>query len=157
MEKYIGCKVIEAEPMYRKEAIEKGYNRLNDKEKQSEIENTYGYHVKYADGYESWSPANVFEVAYRPLDSFNKTAIDMMSRDYKSRFIAEYNQLKERYIRLRHMCNKWDKEGVEGLGFTPTCPRELYDAQMNIMGKYMSILDDRAQLEKIELNIPNNE
>lgn len=157
MELYIGCKIIEAEPMYRKDAIEKGYNRLNDKEKESKIENIYGYHVKYADGYESWSPANMFEAAYRPLDSFNKTAIEMMSRDYKSRFIAEYNQLKERYIRLRGMCDKWDKEGVEGLGFTPTCPRDIYTIQMNIMEKYMSILEDRAQLEKIELNIPSNE
>lgn len=157
MERYIGCKIIEAEPMYRKDAIEKGYNRLNYIEKQSEIENTYGYHIKYDDGYESWSPANIFEAAYRPLDSFNKTAIEMMSRDYKSRFIAEYNQLKERYIRLRGMCDKWDKEGVEGLGFTPTCPRDIYNVQMNIMEKYMSILEDRAQLEKIELNIPSNE
>lgn len=157
MELYIGCKIIEAEPMYRKDAIEKGYNRLNDKEKESKIENIYGYHIKYGDGYESWSPANIFEAAYRPLDSFNKTAIEMMSRDYKSRFIAEYNQLKERYIRLRGMCDKWDKEGVEGLGFTPTCPRDIYTIQMNIMEKYMSILEDRAQLEKIELNIPSNE
>lgn len=157
MENYIGCKIIEAEPMYRKDAIEKGYNRLNDKEKESEIENIYGYHVKYAGRYESWSPANIFEAVYHPLDSFNKTAIEMMSRDYKSRFVAEYNQVKERYIRLRDMCDKWDKEGVEGLGFTPTCPRELYKVQMNIMEKYMSILEDRAQLEKIELNIPSNE
>ena len=157
MERYIGCKIIEAEPMYRKDAIEKGYNSLNYIEKQSEIENTYGYHIKYDNGYESWSPANIFEAAYRPLDSFNKTAIEMMSRDYKSRFIAEYNQLKERYIRLRGMCDKWDKEGVEGLGFTPTCPKDIYNVQMNIMEKYMSILEDRAQLENIELNIPNNE
>lgn len=157
MERYISCKIVEAEPMYRKDAIEKGYNRLNDKEKESKVENTYGYHIKYADGYESWCPANIFEVAYRPIDSLNVTAVDMMSRDYKTRFVAEYRQIKERYIKLRTMCDKWDKEGVEGLRFTPTCPRELYNSQMNIMEKYMSVLEDRAQLEKIELNIPNNE
>lgn len=27
-----------------------------------------GYGVKYADGYVSWSPADVFEAAYQPLD-----------------------------------------------------------------------------------------
>lgn len=155
MERYIGCKIIEAEPMYRKDAIEKGYNRLNDKEKESEIENIYGYHIKYADGYESWSPANIFEAAYRPLDSFNKTAIDMMSRDYKSRFIAEYDQLKERYKRLKTMCSTWDREGIEGLGFAPTCPRELYEVQLKAMSDYISVLEDRAELEKIELNVPD--
>lgn len=155
MERYIGCKIIEAEPMYRKDAIEKGYNRLNDKEKDSEIENIYGYHIKYADGYESWSPANIFEAAYRPLDSFNKTAIDMMSRDYKSRFIAEYDQLKERYKRLKNMCSTWDREGIEGLGFVPTCPRELYGIQLKAMSDYISVLEDRAELEKIELNVPD--
>lgn len=157
MERYISCKIVEAEPMYRKDAIEKGYHRLNDKEKETELENTYGYHIKYADGYESWCPANIFEVAYRPVDNLNVTSVNMLSRDYKSRFIGEYCQVKERYIRLRAMCDKWDKEGVEGLGFTPTCPRDLYGVQMNIMEKYMSILEDRAQLENIELNMPGNE
>lgn len=153
MERYIGCKIIEAEPMYKLEAIEKGYCRLNDNEKVQDQVNIYGYHVKYADGYESWSPANIFEVAYHPLDSLNVTAIDMMSRDYKTRFIAEYRQVKERYNRLKAMCIKWDTTGVEGLGFTPTCPRELYRIQLKAMSDYISALEDRAELEKIELNV----
>lgn len=154
MERYIGCKIIEAEPMYKLEAIEKGYCRLNDNEKVQDQVNIYGYHVKYADGYESWSPANIFEVAYRPLDSLNVTAIDMMSRDYKTRFIAEYRQVKERYKRLKTMCATWDREGIEGLGFVPTCPRELYEVQLKAMSDCISALEDRAELEKIELNIP---
>lgn len=156
MERYIGCKIIEAEPMYNYDAIEKGYHRLNADEKKEDQPNVYGYHVKYADGYESWSPANIFEVAYRPIDSLNVTAIDMMSRDYKTRFIAEYRQVKERYNRLKAMCIKWDTIGVEGLGFVPTCPRELYEVQLKAMSDYISALEGRAELEKIELNIPNN-
>lgn len=117
--------------------------------------NIYGYHVKYEEGYESWSPADVFEKTYRPIDSLNISAVDMLSVDYKTRFVAEYRQVKERYDRLINMCNKWDKEGVEGLGFTPTCPRELYDIQLKAMCNYISVLEDRAELEKIELNVPN--
>lgn len=156
MERYIGCKIIEAEPMYKLEAIEKGYCRLNDNEKIQDQVNIYGYHVKYEDGYESWSPADVFERAYRPVDSLNVSAVDMLSVDYKTRFVAEYRQVKERYDRLNAMCEKWDKEGVEGLGFTPTCPRKLYDVQLRVMSDYISTLEARAELEKIELNVPNN-
>lgn len=153
MERYIGAKIIEAEPMYKLEAVEKGYCRLNDNEKIQDQVNIYGYHVKYADGYESWSPADVFERVYRPVDSLNVSAIDMLSIDYKTRFVAEYRQVKERYDRLKSMCEKWDKEG---LGFTPTCPRKLYDIQLRCMSDYISVLEARAELEKIELNIPNN-
>jgi hypothetical protein len=30
-----------------------------------------GYSVKYADGYTSWSPKDVFEAAYQPIDRMN--------------------------------------------------------------------------------------
>lgn len=47
MAKYIGTKMIDAEPV-KKNGIE-------------------GYKVKYRDGYESWSPKDVFEDAYLKL------------------------------------------------------------------------------------------
>lgn len=60
MKKYIGAKLIEAEPLTRgqfneRKGIENGVGC-----------NPYdaGYIVKYPDGYESWSPADVFEKAY---------------------------------------------------------------------------------------------
>lgn len=53
MEKYIGVKVIEAEPMVAEKAY--GKHGIDDE----------GYKVKYEDGYESWSPKDVFESAYR--------------------------------------------------------------------------------------------
>lgn len=52
MKKYIGCKMIEAEP-----AI--GAN------------GEQGYKVRYADGYESWSPKEVFEKAYMQVGDNN--------------------------------------------------------------------------------------
>lgn len=47
MEVYIGTKIIQAEPEVR--------------------EGKPGYKVIYPDGYVSWSPKNVFEVAYRKI------------------------------------------------------------------------------------------
>lgn len=64
MKKYIGTKLVEAKPMTRGEygaAIGKpitvGPNPGEG-----------GYLVRYADGYESWSPKDVFEKAYLKVD-----------------------------------------------------------------------------------------
>lgn len=49
MKKYIGCKVIAAAPQER--------------------DGQAGYKVVYPDGYVSWSPAKVFEAAYREIET----------------------------------------------------------------------------------------
>ena len=54
MKKYIGTKQIEAEPMTMGEAFEKGLLKAGRVPNESEKSNA-GYHVKYQDGYESWS------------------------------------------------------------------------------------------------------
>lgn len=62
MEKYIGTKLIEAEPAIRingKQVEAKDYPVNYDVAKVED-----GYRVRYADGYESWSPKDVFERAY---------------------------------------------------------------------------------------------
>ena len=56
MKKYIGTKLVEAEPL-NKTVTEKGTVKLES-----------GYKVLYPDGYESWSPKEVFEKAYLPVD-----------------------------------------------------------------------------------------
>lgn len=57
MKTYIGTKIVGGEPMNQAEAYKIGYCRENgDKE---------GYWVRYADDYNSWSPKDVFEEAYR--------------------------------------------------------------------------------------------
>ncbi len=38
---------------------------------QQEKDGTPGYAVKYADGYTSWSPRDVFEEAYQPIDAMS--------------------------------------------------------------------------------------
>ena len=53
-----------------------------------------GYHVKHADGHESWSPKEDFENTFleKGTNLLNDTALHMSSEDYKERFIAEYQQ-----------------------------------------------------------------
>ena len=72
----------------------------------------------------------------------------MCSPDYKERFKAEYYQLKIRYEKLKAMCEKWDKGELD---FKPTCPRYIYRRQLDKMAGYLSILEERAELEGVEL------
>lgn len=78
-----------------------------------------------------------------------KDTIDLMtSSNYEDRFRAEYYQLNIRYNKLCAMCEKWDKGE---LNFTPTCPRGMYTVQMGLMATSLALLEERAELEKIEL------
>lgn len=79
MKKYIGTKVVKAERMNELTATEKGFARSNeDKHEWRE-----GYHVQYInpDGstYDSWSPKDMFENAYREVGTVNfGGAIDLL-------------------------------------------------------------------------------
>ena len=75
--------------------------------------------------------------------------VEMMnSSDYKERFRAEYSQLVIRVNGLKNMLDKWDRGELD---FTPTCPREIYNDQMEYMVNYMTVLADRAYMENIDL------
>lgn len=77
--------------------------------------------------------------------------VEMMnSADYKERFKAEYDQLKIRFVGLMNMCSKWDRNE---LTFEPTCPRNTYELQLKAMRDYMAILEMRAVMEGIELDV----
>ena len=64
MDQYIGTKIIEAAPAVRKGG--KVYDLTWPIPRSTEPEEP-GYRVRYQDGYESWSPKDVFERAYLPL------------------------------------------------------------------------------------------
>ena len=72
----------------------------------------------------------------------------MVSKDYKERFIAEYQQLVIRYNALKSMLKQWDKNE---LSFTPICPRITYDEQIEAMADYIDVLEARAVMEGVEL------
>ena len=74
-----------------------------------------GYHVKHADGHESWSPKKDFENTFleKGKNLLNDTALLMKSTDFKERFRAEYEQL---LIRLRGLMKMLDlRATVEGI------------------------------------------
>lgn len=60
---YIGTKLILAEPMDEVAFLKKVKGVTVDQETRS------GYHIIYPDGYESWSPKDTFETAYRLVTS----------------------------------------------------------------------------------------
>jgi hypothetical protein len=76
------------------------------------------------------------------------TATLMVSSDYKERFKAEYYQLKIRLEKLKYMLQKWDNGEIQ---FTPTCPRSIYDLQVENMERYLAVLDARAVIGKVAL------
>lgn len=81
MDKYIGTKLVEAEPCTDlKFRLEKG-EKINDLTKEP---SRGGYKVKYPDSYESWSPKDVFEEAYRHIDNMNfGLAVEAVKKGFK--------------------------------------------------------------------------
>ena len=76
------------------------------------------------------------------------TIIMMNSTDYRERFKAEYFQLKIRCEKLSAMLKKYREDT---LPFKPTCPYEVLVAQLAYMQTYFQCLEDRAQIEGINL------
>lgn len=78
-----------------------------------------------------------------------KETVPMMeSADYKERFKAEYLQLEIRVNGLRNMLKKY-KDGT--LTFKPSCSYDLLNGQLKAMELYAQYLDERAEIEGIDL------
>ena len=78
-----------------------------------------------------------------------KDTVQMMeSVDYKERFKAEYLQLKIRINGLRNMLKKY-KAGT--LTFKPFCSYYLLNGQLKAMELYATYLEERAEIEGIDL------
>lgn len=96
MKQYIGTKLIEAEKAYRVDGKILSPDDLSAAaEKVAEQTAERGYKVRYADGYESWSPAEVFERAYLPLEVNDKLRTDApsISAGMVDAFIANHETL----------------------------------------------------------------
>lgn len=98
MKQYTGTKTLQAEPMIYGEAHERGLIRENAYVE--EYSDNKGYHIVYPDGYESWSPAEVFETSYKvsetPLDRVNIECAEVMERTNKlGQFIHNQNDGKD--------------------------------------------------------------
>lgn len=138
--KYIAIKFVDAKPMVSTLAQQKGYRTSNH--------DGDGYEVTYDDGYKSWCPKDVFEKHNFEIKNVElaNTCEGMVSPDYKERFRAEFIQLRNRLNGLKRMLKNWD---AGKLNFKPTCPRELYDVQVEGMEKYLNVLVKRAKIENV--------
>ena len=74
---------------------------------------------------------------------------ETVTPEWQVRFIEEYNELKNRKIKLHKMLVKYD---AGTLDFKPTCPVELLKQQEIVMSEYMRILEIRAQMEGVILD-----
>ena len=124
MKKYIGTKQIEAEPMTRGDAWEK---HLLREKPSTENFNDEGYYVRYEDGYESWSPKDTFEKAYKIADTF----------------------LDRLHIEMRDLYEKMDKlspfieSGKIDEVVTDKYQNYLLRLQHRIMSRYINVLECR--------------
>lgn len=84
--------------------------------------------------------------------NFEDTTELMKSTDYKERFKAEYYQTKIRYDKLHKMIVKYE---AGTLNFEPSCSLELLKKQASFMGQYLYILEIRAEIEKVNLQVGN--
>ena len=72
----------------------------------------------------------------------------MLSPYYKERFTAEYEQLSIRAQKLETFIDNY-RNGR--LSFKPTCDLELLSRQLDIMKAYMTVLEERARIENVNV------
>ena len=129
MKKYIGTKQVEAEPMTMGEAYERDLLQAGRVPNKSEKSNA-GYHVRYQDGYESWSPAEPFEQAYKVADTF------------LDRLHIEASELAER---LENCAVFVDSDRFREV-IKENYPAFLLWLQREIMGRYLQTLSCRINI-----------
>lgn len=126
---YIGCKIILAEPQMRS-GVEPGYAIL------------------YPDGYRSWSPAQVFEEAYRQL---NPGEVDIATgphgrkKTFFDRLLGERKDLSGKIDKLRDFTDP----NLNGLfsDLDPESQNALHE-QLVHMENYLAVLDRRIAANK---------
>lgn len=123
MKKYLGTKLVTAKPMTREdaEAVLGKFIKPAKQEYSGE-----GYLVRYEDGYQSWSPKEVFDKAYKPADNF----ID--------RLIIERDEVQQRLSSLTSALMQEDFQEKVG-------SKQYYwmQEQRNAMEIYVEVLNKR--------------
>lgn len=135
MKTYIGKKEVKAKPMTKGDAFYANLLRQNTLDEAEK--NEPGYFVEYADGYMSWSPANVFEAAYKVAD----TALDQVNIE-ADELLYRTNKLGE------FIFNQNDGKDFQAMKLGA---RAFLIAQLNMMGAYLTLLKLRQEsMEKGE-------
>ena len=127
MKQYTGTKTVKAEPMSMGEAFAK--KLLKKDIKLSDVKKwKAGYLVEYEGGYQSWSPADVFEKNYK------------LSETYLDRLKTEYDEIAQRLEKLQDYLNKYDT--LEKVGYTQFT---LLIQQSICMNEYKEIIAFRLR------------
>lgn len=121
MEKFIGTKLVEAEPATRVQRMGREPEIIpegRDMPFYGEKGTTYrrGYRVRYQDGYESWSPEEAFEKAYRRTDSMSFGLALEAARMGKKIARAGWNG-KDQYVELGHNFGYNTSDGESSCAF----------------------------------------
>lgn len=127
MKKYIGTKEVSATPAWlidvtvypKDDVVPRLMNRKD------------GYKVVYEDGYESWSPKDIFEKIYKPAD----TALDRLK--------IERNELRERIEKLEDFIGQDFSEAKKKVGHYQAA---LLLIQRSYMINYLEVLETRIDL-----------
>lgn len=123
MKKYLGTKLVTAKPMTRVEAeVILGKDIKPAKQEYS----GEGYLVRYEDGYQSWSPKEVFDKAYKPAGNF------------LGRLIIERDEVQQRLSSLTSALMQEDFQEKVG-------SKQYYwmQEQRNAMEIYVEVLNKR--------------
>ena len=127
---YIGTKEVKAAPMDEATAVAKGFARKNE----DNHEWRPGYHIQYTntDGstYDSWSPKDVFEAAYKDAS------------DFKARLKLEHTFVYNRFVKLRKLLSTGYDSVVSKVGERQAA---LLLAQFHGMKLYLEALSMRIE------------
>lgn len=131
MKKFIGTKEVEAGPMtmgeaYRRSLLQNG-EMLNETNKDAP-----GYYIKYENGYESWSPKDVFDKVYKCSESF------------LDRLCIERDNLADKLGKLYTFISSPKFEDT----IKDRQQRKLLLKQGNCMANYLNVLNQRIDLLK---------
>ena len=138
MKQYTGTQTVKAMSMTMGEAYE--HKLLKEGVRPSECEtDKAGYLVEYEDGYQSWSPAEPFEKAYK------------LSETFIDRLRIEYADVKERLGNLEEFFKPGFDEVAKKIGARQAA---LLTHQIFIMKTYVEVLDVR--IDDIEQSIKNS-
>lgn len=128
---FIGVKVVKANLITVREAMEKGY-----KTSKEPLEHL-GYEVEYEDGYKSFSPKDVFEKAYIEDDLHSDIVLTGEFEPYQQRVISEFEELKLKYLALDKFLNDIEKGKLQPI---PEDALQLLKVQATTMKMYLNIL-----------------
>ena len=108
MEKYLGVKIVSAEPAWYGSIYTQEGNSCSCSGPEIIPKSTYagdkpsswkdGYEVIYEDGYRSWSPREVFEKAYKHFDESAHSLLIEMEPSMNAWSFKDKNELKSRAI-----------------------------------------------------------